>query len=103
LLNQISEFEKNYTASNALSWYTRNSFLYRIINKALRTQNMIYIFKCRFFIIDLFQQLKKSYIELLKLQNSIQQVLHQMWFFLLLVMERDDHFLNPFSSKLNLI
>lgn len=81
MLNQISEFEKNYTASNALSWYTRNSFLYRIINKALRTQNMIYIFKCRLFIIDLFQQLKKSYIELLKLQNSINGLVSINTFF----------------------
>lgn len=64
--NQINEFEKTYTSSNALSWYTRDSFLYRIINKALRTRNMIYIFKCRFFIIDLFQQLTQSYVKLIE-------------------------------------
>ncbi|CAF3077611.1 unnamed protein product [Rotaria sp. Silwood2] len=64
--NQITEFEKTYISSNALSWYTRDSFLYRIVNKALRTQNIIYIFKCRFFIIDVFQQLNKSYLKFIE-------------------------------------
>ena len=56
---KIDEFEKNYKSSSAISWYTRDSFLYRIVNKALRTQNMLYILKCRFFIIDLYQNLKR--------------------------------------------
>lgn len=63
---KISEFEKTYTSSNALSWYTRDSFLYRIVNKALRTQNILYIFKCRFFIIDVYKQLAKIHRTFLK-------------------------------------
>ncbi|CAM2714076.1 unnamed protein product [Rotaria socialis] len=63
---KITEFEKTYKPSNALSWYATDSFLYRIVNKALRTQNIIYIFKCRFFIIDVYQQLKTFYSEFIK-------------------------------------
>ncbi|CAF1543019.1 unnamed protein product, partial [Rotaria sp. Silwood1] len=69
---QITEFEKTYSSSGAISWYTRNGFLYRIINKALRTQNIIHIFKCRFFIISIFQELAKSYSEFIEtLENEI--------------------------------
>ncbi|CAF1364687.1 unnamed protein product [Rotaria sp. Silwood1] len=63
---KITEFEKTYNSSNVLSWYTRDSFLYRIVNKALRTQNILYIFKCRFFIIDMYQQLTKIHRKFLK-------------------------------------
>ncbi|CAF1519757.1 unnamed protein product, partial [Adineta steineri] len=31
---KITEFEKTYKPSNALSWYAADSFLYRIVNKA---------------------------------------------------------------------
>ncbi|CAF5113340.1 unnamed protein product [Rotaria sp. Silwood1] len=38
---QITEFEKTYSSSGAISWYTRNGFLYRIINKALQNEVLI--------------------------------------------------------------
>ena len=38
-LKKIDEFEKNYHPNDAINWYTRDSFLYRIINQSLRTQN----------------------------------------------------------------
>lgn len=53
----LYEFETNYTASDALWWYTRQSFLYRLLNKALRVQNTDLLFLFRFFIRDLAQQL----------------------------------------------
>ncbi len=31
----IHEFEQNYNSARALRWYTRQSFLFRILNKAL--------------------------------------------------------------------
>ncbi|CAF1656136.1 unnamed protein product, partial [Didymodactylos carnosus] len=48
---------------------TRDSFLYRLLNKALRTDNIDIIFKYRFFISDLHQQLyelHENYVKLLK-------------------------------------
>ena len=56
----IQEFEQNYNSSRALRWYTRQSFLFRILNKALRAQNLDVLFLLRFFISDLQQQLLKN-------------------------------------------
>ncbi|CAF5119280.1 unnamed protein product, partial [Rotaria sp. Silwood1] len=44
-LAKINEFEKTYKPSDAIHWYTRDSFVYRIINRALRTQNIDIILK----------------------------------------------------------
>jgi tetratricopeptide (TPR) repeat protein len=67
---KIAEFEKTYNSSNALLWFTKDSFLYRIINKALRTQNILYIFKSRFFIIDIYQQLMKIHRKFIKISKE---------------------------------
>ena len=55
----IADFEKTYHPSQAIRWYTRNTFLYRVVNKALRTQNILRILKCRFFVVDLYRQLER--------------------------------------------
>ena len=62
----IKEFEKDYSSERSLWWYTRHSFLSRLLNKALRTENIDIIFKFRFFIKELYRQLKNesdNYIE----------------------------------------
>jgi hypothetical protein len=56
---QINDFEQNYQSDSAIYWYSRDSFAYRLVNKALRTQNLAIIFKFRFFIRDVYMQLKK--------------------------------------------
>ncbi|UJR07377.1 hypothetical protein I4U23_011663 [Adineta vaga] len=58
-LSVIDDFETNYSSDRALWWYTRESFLYRQLNKALRTQNIDLLFLFRFFIRDIQDQLKK--------------------------------------------
>lgn len=60
-MKKINEFNDKYDANNAIRWYTRDSFIYRILNKALRTENIDNIFKVRFFIADLHNQLSKLY------------------------------------------
>jgi hypothetical protein len=55
---KIDEFERQNGTENVIHWYTRDSFVYRLINKALRTLNIDIIFKFRFFIIELYRQLK---------------------------------------------
>jgi len=54
----VCEFEKDYRSDKALWWYTRDSFLYRMLNKALRIQNIDLLFLFRFVIRDIYQQLK---------------------------------------------
>ena len=58
-LAQIDDFEKNYQVDKAIVWYSRDSFAYRLVNKALRTQNLTVIFKFRHFIRDVYEQLTK--------------------------------------------
>ncbi|CAF1277467.1 unnamed protein product [Rotaria sordida] len=55
----ILDFEHNYSSDRAVWWYTRESFLYRTLNKALRVQNIDLLFLFRFFLRDLRQQLKQ--------------------------------------------
>ncbi|UJR24042.1 hypothetical protein I4U23_027007 [Adineta vaga] len=60
-LAQIEQFEKNYRPGDAIRWYSRDSFVYRLVNKALRTQNLAILFKFRFFIRDVYEQLNKLF------------------------------------------
>ncbi|CAF0875555.1 unnamed protein product [Didymodactylos carnosus] len=54
----IDEFERTYCPEKALWWYTRNTFLFKMLNNALRTNNIETLFLFRFFIEDLYNQLK---------------------------------------------
>jgi hypothetical protein len=58
-LTIIEEFEKGYLPNRSLWWYTRESFLYRLLNKALRTQDIDILFLFRFFIHDIYKQLQE--------------------------------------------
>jgi hypothetical protein len=58
-LGIVDEFRRSYSPDKALWWYTRESFLYKTLNTALRTQNIHMIFLLRGFIADVHQQLKR--------------------------------------------
>ena len=62
-LNIISEFERTYNPLSAIRWYTRECFLYSMLNRALRTQNLDVIFNMGFFIQDLHRQITQLYSE----------------------------------------
>lgn len=87
-LANVDQFEKHYQANRALWWYTKESFVYRLLNKALRTCNIDLLYAFRFFIRDLDQQLQihrclsrlelyrcqwMSMDEILILQKSVDQ------------------------------
>src|SRR5205085_5803120 len=62
------DFSQTYDASDALRWYSSDSFTYRLLNKAIRTEDIDLLFACRFFIVDLHRQLEslhKPYMELI--------------------------------------
>jgi len=61
VLTKIEEFKRTYISEQALHWYTRDSFLYILLNRALRTNDTKLILIFRFFIIDLHKQLAKKY------------------------------------------
>lgn len=55
-LEKIHEFNENCSLANVFNWYTKNSFLYRLLNKAFRTQNLPLICKFRYFLILLYEK-----------------------------------------------
>lgn len=58
---KIDIFAVEYQSTQACWWYTLNSFIYRLLNRALRTQDIDIIFKFRFFINDLHNQIQDLY------------------------------------------
>ncbi|CAF4243537.1 unnamed protein product [Rotaria sp. Silwood2] len=56
-LSLIDEFQRDYVPSDAIEWYTRESFVYKLVNKALRTEDIEQLYTFRFFISDLSTQL----------------------------------------------
>jgi tetratricopeptide (TPR) repeat protein len=59
-LEIVKEFERDYSPDRSLWWYTRQSFLYRLLNKALRVQNIDLLYLFRFFIRDLRKKLDNN-------------------------------------------
>lgn len=59
-LDIIREFQETYTPQRALWWYTRESCLYRLLNKALRVQNIDVLYLFGFFLGDLARQLRQN-------------------------------------------
>ena len=59
----IYEFNRSYQAKDAINWYTKTGFVYRLFNQACRTDDIDFLFNFRFFIRDLYEQLTKLYFE----------------------------------------
>jgi hypothetical protein len=57
-LRVIDEFDRDYYKHSPTWWYTRDCFVYRMLNKALRTHDIEVITKFGFFIKDLHHQLE---------------------------------------------
>ncbi|CAF1436059.1 unnamed protein product [Rotaria sp. Silwood1] len=72
----IDNFEKYYCPIKAFEWYTCDSFVYRLLNKALRTQDIDIIFKFRFFINDLHNQIEELHHRYLDTLDSTMN--HQL-------------------------
>ena len=72
-LEILNEFERSYSRDDAVRWYTRESFLYRMLNRALRAQDIHILFLFRAFSSDIHQQLKHN-----QCSNRIQAYRVQM-------------------------
>lgn len=57
ILAEIDLFDQTYNSHNAFHWYTRDSFFFRTINRALRSSDAEAMFKFRHFLIDAYAQL----------------------------------------------
>ncbi|CAF3355631.1 unnamed protein product [Rotaria sp. Silwood2] len=60
-LNQIRKFENDYRSEQAIWWYTKDTFIFRVLNQTLRCCNLSEMFKIRSYITDLYLELKRLY------------------------------------------
>ena len=70
-LSLIGDFERNYTATDAIKWYTKQSFLYRLTNAALRTGNIDKLYAFRYFISDLSKSLADAHKRLVQSDTEL--------------------------------
>ncbi|CAF1462510.1 unnamed protein product [Adineta steineri] len=56
-LKLVDEFKDKYKANKAVWWYTRESFLYPLLNQAFRVENITMLLLCQFVIRDIHQQI----------------------------------------------
>ncbi|CAF1358672.1 unnamed protein product [Adineta ricciae] len=73
-LQSIDDFEQNYTSTDCIRWYTRETFVYKMVNKALRTEDMEQLHTFRFYISDLSSTLAREYEKLEELDELITTV-----------------------------
>jgi hypothetical protein len=55
----IKEFEANYQSNQVLYWYTKDCFVYHMLNRAIRMKDMKILFQLGFLIRDIHQQLEE--------------------------------------------
>jgi len=60
-LHLIQQFEQTYIESDTIHWYTKQCFLYRLCNKALRTEDIELLYLFRYYIQDLCKRLAVEY------------------------------------------
>lgn len=60
-LEKIEKFREFYTPDNAIQWYTAESFLYKLLNEALRSEDVVLLHLFGFYIADLSSQLEDEH------------------------------------------
>ncbi|CAF4038652.1 unnamed protein product [Rotaria sp. Silwood1] len=73
-LKKMDEFQSTFKPEDIIKWYTRDSFLYHLLNQAFRSESIDEIFKFRFFLHYLHKQLfslHREYICMAKTFDSV--------------------------------
>ena len=68
--DEMKEFETTYKSTDALKWYTKDSFLYRILHESLRIETIDSIVKMRYYIQDLHNQLAELQLSFIDSLNG---------------------------------
>ncbi|CAF3374777.1 unnamed protein product [Rotaria sp. Silwood1] len=58
--DHILQFENSYLSDDAVRWYTKDSFVYILVNRTLRTQDLGSLYVLRFYLRDLTESLRKD-------------------------------------------
>ncbi|CAF1393953.1 unnamed protein product [Adineta steineri] len=62
-LEKINNFHLYYNSEKAIDWYIEDCFVYHLINRAFRTEDISLWYLFRFYIVDLCKQLEKIHKE----------------------------------------
>ncbi|CAF1042827.1 unnamed protein product [Rotaria sordida] len=62
-MKSIELFRNTYTSNKAIDWYTRDSFVYRLVNSAFRTEDVTLWYIFRYYVVDLCIQLENVHKE----------------------------------------
>jgi len=62
-LEAIDEFDRDFDRHSPIWWYTKDTFIYSILNRALRTQNTEMILKMGFFVRNLHRQIEQIHLD----------------------------------------
>ena len=65
-LQLIDEFEQDYESDEAIRWYLTKSFLRKMINKALKMKDIDLLYKLRYFIGNLFENLADQHQQIIE-------------------------------------
>ncbi|CAF0933258.1 unnamed protein product [Adineta steineri] len=57
--SDIESFRKDYVPEDAIEWYKKETFVYRLVNEAFRTENSAMWYTFRFYISDLCKQMEE--------------------------------------------
>lgn len=76
-LTRIDEFERDYANHTPVWWYTRDGFLYKMLNKALRIQDVEALYIMRTFIKQLHDQLVYLHDCQLNISASVTTILYR--------------------------
>jgi tetratricopeptide (TPR) repeat protein len=71
-LKHIEEFETQYQSIEAVKWYTKDTFVYKLINQALRTEDIDALYILRYYIEDLCINLKNKYERFRQIQIDLE-------------------------------
>ncbi|UJR18276.1 hypothetical protein I4U23_005179 [Adineta vaga] len=63
---EVDTFECEYKIKGAIYYYTKETFIYELLNQLLRQRNIYLLFKFGFFIKDLYQELREAQKEFIK-------------------------------------
>jgi tetratricopeptide (TPR) repeat protein len=67
----IDQFEREYRTEEAIRWYSKQTFISKLITKALRNQDIDQLHTCCFFIIDLTENLSYEHQKILSSNEQI--------------------------------
>ena len=73
-LNNIEKFHQEYHDHTPIWWYTRESFLYPMLNRALRIMDVTVVINIGFYIVDLHRQIQQLHRKQFNQPNSCRQL-----------------------------